>query len=70
MEKVMHQIAITFLVIASLTAAALLSAGGIAIRLALAVIWVLIKFIGFMVTEGNPGDNLYGPDPYGRQYGY
>jgi len=40
------------------------------ILLALVIIWVVIKFIGFMVTEGNPGDNLYGPDPYGRQYGY
>ena len=55
----------------ALTASLLVFGGWIAgILLALVTIWVLVKFIGFMATEGNPGDNLYGPDPYGRRYGY
>lgn len=36
----------------------------------LAVAIVSIGFIILMATDGNPGDNHYGPNPYGRAYGY
>lgn len=29
-----------------------------------------VKFVLLMATDGSPGDNLYGPNPYGLQYGY
>ena len=28
-----------------------------------------IAFIILMATDGNPGENHYGPNPYGRAYG-
>ena len=31
---------------------------------------VVVRYLGYMITEGNPGDNNYGPDPFGRRYGY
>jgi uncharacterized membrane protein YhaH (DUF805 family) len=64
--------AVLFLQLLTPVGWALLVFGGwiAGILLALVTIWVLVKFIGFMATEGNPGDNLYGPDPYGRRYGY
>jgi uncharacterized membrane protein YhaH (DUF805 family) len=38
--------------------------------LVLAVIAVCLKFFVLMVTEGDRGPNLYGPNPYGLTYGY
>lgn len=38
--------------------------------LLLALIVVCLKFLILMVSEGDPGPNLYGPNPYGLTYGY
>jgi uncharacterized membrane protein YhaH (DUF805 family) len=44
------------------------SFGGAIMLLALAAI--CLKFLGLMITEGDRGPNLYGPNPYGLNYGY
>ena len=36
----------------------------------LAAIVVGLKYLMLMVTEGDRGPNLYGPNPYGLTYGY
>lgn len=46
----------------------LLGFGVVLMLVAIAV--VSINFIILMATDGNPGDNHYGPNPYGRAYGY
>lgn len=35
-----------------------------------AVALVSINFVIMMATDGSPGENHYGPDPYGRAYGW
>lgn len=36
---------------------------------ALVFLVTFFKYLGYMVAEGNRGPNLYGPSPYGYQYG-
>lgn len=38
--------------------------------LVLAAVAVGFKFLLLMITEGDRGPNLYGPNPYGLTYGY
>ena len=66
----------TVLIYGLLTLAAAIGGGavgallgfGIALML-LGVAAVGISFIILMATDGNPGENHYGPNPYGRAYG-
>lgn len=37
--------------------------------MALVFLVTFLKYLGYMVSEGNRGPNLYGPSPYGYQYG-
>ncbi|WP_260484252.1 DUF805 domain-containing protein [Sphingomicrobium flavum] len=49
----------------------LFATGGAAVFLAVgAIILIGLKFLFMMVQDSNPGDNLYGPNPYGLQYGF
>lgn len=36
----------------------------------IAIALVSINFIIMLATDGNPGENRYGANPYGRAYGY
>lgn len=62
-------------VIASLAAAIVgavvgaLAGLGIVLML-VAVALVSINFVIMMTTDGSPGENQYGHDPYGRAYGW
>ena len=52
-----------------LVPAAFLGTFGVGL-LVLAAIVVCVKFLILMVLEGDPGPNLYGPNPYGLTYGF
>lgn len=61
---------IALVVIIVLMPVAMFLGSFVAALLALAAIAVAIKFLVLMVTEGDRGPNLYGPNPYGLTYGY
>ena len=48
-------------------AAPSMGSAGLAMLLGLAVMVIAIVLLVFYVLPGTPGDNRYGPDPYGRE---